>query len=63
MEDEGNLCLCSFPEEGLEMKNGDAIFKETMVFSTNSVGKTGYSSAKKRSFILYIKINLKWIQI
>ena len=43
-----NLCLCSFPEEGLEMKNGEAIFKETMVFSTNSVGKTGYSYAKKK---------------
>lgn len=51
MEDEVNLCLCSFPEEGLKMKNGDAIFKETMVFSTNSVGKTGYSFAKKE--VLY----------
>ena len=30
------------------MKNGEAIFKETMVFSTNSVGKTGYSYAKKK---------------
>lgn len=48
MEDEVNLCLCSFPEEGLEMKNGEAIFKETMVFLTNSVGKTVYSYAKKK---------------
>ena len=48
-----NLCLCSFPEEGLEMKNGEAIFKETMVFSTNSVGKTGYSYAKKKNEVLY----------
>ena len=47
MEDEVNLCLCSFPEEGLEMKNGEAIFKETMAFLTNSVGKTVYSYAKK----------------
>ena len=47
MDDEVNLCLCSFPEEGLEMKNGEAIFKETMAFLTNSVGKTVYSYAKK----------------
>ena len=52
MEDEVNLCLRSFPEEGLEMKNGEAIFKETMGFSTNSVGKIGYSYAKK-SEVLY----------
>ena len=34
------------------MKNGEAIFKETMGFSTNSVGKIGYSYAKKNE-VLY----------
>lgn len=53
MEDEVNLCLCSFPEEGLKMKNGDAIFKETMVFSTNVLGKLDIHLQKKKFYTIY----------